>query len=82
MKGYFSENIFFLLKMNISQFLIQILSIGAVTAIVFLLLSLIIEPNSVLRILVLGFLTGALVHILFELTGGNVMYCKTKLLKK
>lgn len=68
--------------MNISQFLIQILSIGAVTAIVFLLLSLIVEPNTVLRILVLGFLTGAIVHILFELTGGNQAYCRNKLLKK
>jgi hypothetical protein len=68
--------------MNISQFLIQILSIGVVTAIIFLLLSLIIEPNTVLRILVLGFLTGAIVHILFELTGGNTLYCKNRSLKK
>jgi hypothetical protein len=40
---------------------------------------LIIEPNTILRILVLGFLTGAIVHIIFELTGGNAAYCKTKL---
>jgi hypothetical protein len=65
--------------MNISRFLIQLLSIGSVTAIIFLLLTLIIEPNTILRILVLGFLTGAIVHIIFELTGGNASYCKTKL---
>lgn len=65
--------------MNIGQFLIELLSVGGVTAIVFLLLSFIIVPSSILRILVLGFLSGAIVHILFELTGGNKYYCNLKL---
>lgn len=65
--------------MAFSQFLIELLSVGGVTAIIFLLLSLIIEPNTVLRILVLGFLSGAIVHTIFELTGGNTYYCKMKL---
>jgi hypothetical protein len=67
--------------MAFTDFLFQLLSVGIVTAIVFLLLSLIIEPNTILRIIVLGFLTGVIVHTLFELTGGNVAYCK-KLLQK
>jgi hypothetical protein len=65
--------------MAFSQFLIELLSVGGVTAIIFLLLSLIIEPNTVLRILVLGFLSGAIVHTIFELTGGNTYYCNMKL---
>jgi hypothetical protein len=64
--------------MNIIRFLIEMAVIGLITAIVLMLLTFAINPDSTWKILLLGFLTGALVHLLMELTGGNDKYCEMR----
>ncbi len=65
--------------MNLVRLLIEMVVIGLITAIVLYLLTFAIPPNSTWKILALGFLTGALVHLLMELTGGNDKYCEMRL---
>jgi hypothetical protein len=61
------------------KFLIEVLIIGAITALTLFILTRVILPNTTGKILLLGFLTGAIVHILFEIFGGNIAYCKYRL---
>jgi hypothetical protein len=65
--------------MNIIPLLIEMLVVGAITAFVLVLLSMIVKPISIWNIVLLGFLTGAIVHFLMEIFGGNIAYCKYKL---
>lgn len=68
--------------MNLVRLLIEMVIIGIITAIVLYLLTFIIKPDSTWKILALGFLTGALVHFLMEVTGGNDKYCEMRLSQK
>lgn len=65
--------------MDLYLLLIETIAIGVMTAIILFVLSLIIKPTSTWRILVLGFLTGAIFHFLMEILGGNDKYCKYKI---
>jgi hypothetical protein len=62
--------------MTFSQVLIESFVVGIVTALFLLVLSYLIKPNSLIKILLLGFFTGFLIHIILELIGVNKYYCK------
>jgi hypothetical protein len=64
--------------MNLVRILIEMIIIGIVTAIVLFLLTFAIEPDTTLKILALGFLTGALVHFMMEILGANDKYCEMR----
>jgi membrane-bound metal-dependent hydrolase YbcI (DUF457 family) len=61
--------------MGISQLLIECVFVGLATAIFLLIISYLIKPNSTFKILLLGFVTGFLIHFLLDLIGINKYYC-------
>jgi hypothetical protein len=59
-------------KIKMTQILIEAVFVGIMTIILGLLLRLVIFNNQILFLFLLGFL----IHILCEITGVNVWYCK------
>jgi hypothetical protein len=64
--------------MSLSSLLLESVIIGIITAFVLLLWSNLITPNTTFKIIIIGFLTGSVIHIIFDLLKINKYYCNTK----
>ena len=58
------------------QVLYEAAVVGAVTAIALAIMLAFITPTTTLHRLVTGFVLGVCMHLLFEMTGANMWYCK------
>lgn len=65
-----------LASLTSSRLWLETLGVGAVAAVVFTLLTQLLEPDSLWRRASVGFLTGAVIHLVFELVGWNAYYCQ------
>jgi uncharacterized membrane protein YvlD (DUF360 family) len=67
--------------MNYNQFIIEPIVIGLMTALLLWILTRFIRPDTTVKILVLGFLVGAIFHFIMEALGMNMKYCKYRISK-